>query len=119
MKEKPKPPRRRKAAAPSPGHMLFKFWSPSAACFALQMSETLPHLRIKKGAIVYAKSVKPQAGDMIVCPVEGFRGEMNVTIGRFIRGDGFRLLMEIPGRTERILVAKDVFVVHSIAGGDE
>jgi hypothetical protein len=68
-------------------------------------------LRITPGSIIYAEKIEPEAGDIVICDT-GTAGRCYT--GRFVRGDGFRVLIEIAGH-EWIITPKVVLVVVQIS----
>lgn len=113
---KPLPKKKRPAnvpPTPTAAHRFFDCWVAEISCFVFRVKKPMPTMRITQNSRIYAKEINPQAGDIVICPAAASR----IFIGRFIRGDGFRVLMDMPDGERRIIVTQTVLVVHSIEGG--
>lgn len=100
--------------APNSTDPFANLWIADLQCYCLKTNQAIPELRITLGSIIYAKKIEPEAGDIVVCDT-GTTGRCH--IGRFVRGDGFRVLLE-DSKGQWIITPKTVLVVHHIAGDD-
>lgn len=101
--------------APDSNDPFASFWISDLECYVLMLDRAIPELRITLGSFIYAKAIKPEAGDIVVCDT-GTTGRCS--IGRFVRGDGFRVLLEDSKGQRWIITPKAILVVHGIAEGD-
>jgi hypothetical protein len=73
-------------------------------------TRTIPWLQNKTTVRLCADQTAPQPQDMVILHEDGKR----IHIGKFVKSDGFRYLIDDPENCRRIVIAKHVLVVRYI-----